>query len=211
MLRVALPGSRRRATGGVIHHTPCPGWCILERVSTPTSLSRTPPRARSLGVLASILIAWTFSASSAAGGIPPYSTRGVMVQQAIDVLGGTVVGCDALFAAGILEPPGGPVATAGDVRAVVAAPAPTLETAPGELTCARIPSGMYRHVRVAVRGRLYEYLQRETLITLSDWDLTREDRRVDYVIDRGVLRIERHQLDGSSYVTFWFRLPNDGN
>lgn len=134
-----------------------------------------------------------------------------MVQQAIEVLGGAVVGCDTLFAAGVLEPPGGPTTAVADARTVAAAPPPTLATAPGELTCARIPNGMYRHVRVAIRGRLYEYLRRGTLLALSDWDRSREDRRVDYVVDRGVLRIERHQLDGVSYVTFWFRLPNDGN
>lgn len=127
-----------------------------------------------------------------------------MVQQAIDVLGGTLAPCQPLLAAGLLEPPPG----SGDPAADPAqAPlSTTFDAAPGELTCARIPSGMYRHVRVAVRGRLYEYLRRGTLLALSDWDRAREDRRVDYVVDRGVLRIERHQVDGVSYVTFWFLL-----
>ena len=185
--------------GDLLHLTPRPAWYILGRVEAPSTSSRWQPRARIRYALASILTGWALVTASAAGGIPPHSTRGIMVQQAVEVLGGSVVGCDALFAAGVLEPPGGPTTTVATARTVAAAPPPTLLAAPGELTCARIPNGMYRHVRVAVRGRLYEYLRRGTLLTLSDWDHTREDRRVDYVIDRGVLRIERHQLDGEDH------------
>lgn len=176
-----------------------------------SSSTRFRPRQGTRFALGLILTGWALVTASAAGGIPPHSTRGIMVQQAIEVLGGTVVGCDALHAAGLLEPPGGALPTSAEVQTSAAAPAAALQAAPGELTCARIPAGMYRHVRVAVRGRLYEYLRRGTLITLSDWDRSREDRRVDYVVDRGVLRIERHRLEDVSYVSFWFRLPNDGN
>ncbi|MFO7546252.1 MAG: hypothetical protein R6W77_12245 [Trueperaceae bacterium] len=206
-----LPFDLPLASGDVLHPTSRTAWYILGRVDAPSTSSRLRPRARTRFALASILTGWALVTASAAGGIPPYSTRGIMVQQAVEVLGGTVVGCDALFAAGVLEPPGGPRTTVAEVQTAAAPPSPALSAAPGELTCARIPTGMYRHVRVAVRGRLYEYLRRGTLLALSDWDRSREDRRVDYVVDRGVLRIERHQLDGVSYVTFWFRLPTDGN
>lgn len=209
--------TRPRPPGDEPHHRLCPACFILEcvRPSSPLPI-RTCSHARRRGrrrgarplrdVAALVAIGTVLTWTAAATPIPPASVRGIMVQQAIDVLGGTLAPCQALLEAGLLEPPPG----SGDADTEPAqAPATTeFDGAPGELTCARIPSGMYGHVRVAVRGRLYEYLRRGTLLTLSDWDRTRDDRRVDYVVDRGVLRIERHKLDGVSYVTFWFLLPD---
>jgi len=101
--------------------------------------------------------------------------------QAIEVVGGNLVDCDGL-------------------------PFTNQEFA-SEVSCARVPQGMYRHLRVAIQGRLYEYLERGTLQVNSDWDLEREDQRVEYLVDEGTMVIDRQQHEGVAYVVFRFRFP----
>jgi hypothetical protein len=122
-----------------------------------------------------VLVSLAAAATPLAGG----TARSVLVEQAMHTLGATPVAC-ADIAAGFAN-------------------------APGEIRCARVPGSMFGFFREAVHGRLFEYLQRGTLLVLHPWSSEGDRLRVDYVIDRGVLGIERIRAHGKVWAVFRFR------
>lgn len=115
----------------------------------------------------------------AAAPLTPGTARAVVVGQALETLGAAPVGCD-------------------QVGADLAQP-------PDELTCARVPGSMFGFFREAVHGRWYEYLDRGTMLLLHPWRSGAGDElQAEYVIDGGVLRVERVRAHGRVYAVFRF-------
>lgn len=124
-------------------------------------------------------LATLLSLATAATPISGGTTRSVLVEQAMHTLGATPVAC-------------------ADI-------APGLANATGEIRCARVPGSMFGFFHEAVHGRLFEYLQRGTLLVLHPWSSDGDRLHVDYVIDRGVLGVERIRAHGDVWAVFRFR------
>lgn len=134
---------------------------------------------RRLAVPLLLTLAVVVGAARAAAPIPYDTPRGVMVVQALHTLGAWVVACSKL--------PG------------------NVEAGPGEVVCAQVPGAMYGFFREAVHGRLFEYLERNTLRVVHDWSGSSGHLSVAYAVDGGTLTVERERANGAIYAVFRFR------
>ena len=121
-------------------------------------------------------------AAGAATPIVEGSPHGVMMLQALHTLGAWVVPCAPL--------------------------ADRLDSARGEVTCARVPGSMYGFFREAVHGRLYEYMARKTLAIVRDWSSAGDVLSVAFAVDGGTFTISRERVNGVIYAVFHFVAPS---